>query len=133
VFVLLSDGECDEGSVWEAVLFAGHHALENLTAVVDYNKIQSLGRVEDVLDLAPLAAKWREFGWAVREIDGHHIGEIADALEGVPLRPSQPSVIVAHTVKGKGVSFMENRLVWHYRAPDDADLRRALAELGVGR
>lgn len=131
VFVLLSDGECDEGSTWEAALFAPHHGLDNLIAIVDYNKIQSLGTVKDVLDLEPLGAKWETFGWVVREIDGHDFDQIEDALQHVPLRAGKPTCIVAHTVKGKGVDFMENKLLWHYRAPNDEELRSALAQLGV--
>lgn len=131
VFALLSDGECDEGSTWEAVLFAPHHRLDNLVVIVDYNKIQSLGTVKEVLDLDPLAAKWEAFGWALREIDGHDFEQIEGALKSVPFQPGRPSCIIAHTVKGKGVSFMENKLLWHYRAPDDEELQRALAELQV--
>ena len=131
VFVLLSDGECDEGSAWEAALFAPHHRLDNLIAIVDYNKIQSIGTVKEVLDLEPLAEKWRSFNWAVQEIDGHDFKQIEDALLGVPFRPGKPSCIIAHTVKGKGVSFMENQVAWHYRHPDEEQLRQALAELGV--
>jgi transketolase len=131
VFALLSDGECDEGSTWEAVLFAPHHRLDNLIAIVDYNKIQSFGKVKEVLDLEPLAEKWRAFGWAVKEIDGHDFGQIEKALLGVPFEPGRPSCIIAHTVKGKGVSFMEGQLAWHYKFPDDEQLRQALAELGV--
>jgi len=131
VFALLSDGELDEGSTWEAVLFAAHHRLDNLVAIVDYNKIQSFGTVSEVLDLAPLADKWRAFRWAVREIDGHDLEAIAAAFAAIPFEPGRPSVIVAHTVKGKGVSFMENQLAWHYKAPDGAQLARALAEIGV--
>lgn len=129
VFALLSDGECDEGSTWEAVLFAPHHGLDNLIAIVDYNKIQSLGTVKEVLDLDPLAAKWEAFGWAVREIDGHDFGQIEGALTAVPFQPGRPSCVIAHTVKGKGISFMENRLLWHYRSPDEEEMRRALEEL----
>jgi len=131
VFALLSDGECDEGSTWESALFAPHHQLDNLIAIVDYNKIQSFGNVKDVLDLEPLAEKWQSFGWAAREIDGHDIGQIEDALLNVPFTPGKPSCIIAHTVKGKGVSFMEGKLAWHYQPPSNDDLRRALAELGV--
>jgi len=131
VFALLSDGECDEGSTWESALFAPHHQLDNLIAIVDYNKIQSFGDVKDVLDLEPLAEKWQAFGWAAREIDGHDVGQIEDALRNVPFKPGRPSCIVAHTVKGKGVSFMEGKLAWHYQPPSDDELRRALAELGV--
>jgi len=131
VFTLLSDGECDEGSTWEAALFAPHHGLDNLVAIIDYNKIQSLGTVKQVLDLEPLADKWRAFGWAVREIDGHAIDNIASACEAVPFERGRPSCVIAHTVKGKGVSFMEGDLLWHYRAPDADELRRALQELGA--
>src|SRR4051812_34748731 len=111
---MVSDGECDEGSVWEAALFAPQHRLDNLVLLVDYNKIQSLGRVAEVIDLEPLADKWRAFGWGVREIDGHDLVAIADAYAAVPLVPGRPSCIVAHTVKGKGISYMEDLLLWHY-------------------
>lgn len=131
VFVVLSDGECDEGSTWEAALFAGHHGLDNLVAIVDYNGIQSFGSVKEVLDLDPLADKWRAFRWAVRELDGHDHRSLATALADVPFEPGRPSVVVARTVKGKGVSFMEHELAWHYRSPDDAQLAAALRELGV--
>ena len=130
IFALLSDGECDEGSTWEAVLFAPHHHLDNLIVIVDYNKIQSLGTVKEVLDLEPLAAKWRAFGWAVQEIDGHNLNQIDETLAKVPFQPGKPSCVIAHTVKGKGVSFMEDKLLWHYRAPDRDEMARALAELG---
>ena len=129
VFTVLSDGECDEGSIWEAVLFAPHHKLDNLVAIVDYNKIQSLDRVEDVLGLEPLADKWRAFGWATREVDGHDVGQIEETLRGVPFEPGKPNCIVAHTVKGKGVSFMENTVLWHYRSPQGEEYQRALEEL----
>jgi transketolase len=129
-FVLLSDGECDEGSIWEAVLFAPHHGLDNLTAIVDYNKIQSLGRVDEVLPLEPLADKWRAFGWSVREIDGHDVAAVSAALSGVPFVSGRPSCIIAHTVKGRGVAMMEDELLWHYRSPDREEYRAALAELG---
>jgi len=130
VFVLLSDGECDEGSTWEAALFAPHHRLDNLVAIVDYNKIQSFGTVKEVLDLEPFTDKWRAFGWAVREIDGHEHGQIHETLSAVPLEANRPSVVIAHTVKGKGISFMENQLAWHYKSPDAKQLAQALAELG---
>jgi transketolase len=132
VFALLSDGECDEGSTWEAALFAGHHGLSNLVSIIDYNKIQSLGTVAQVLNLEPFAAKWQAFGWAVREIDGHNLKEIEDTLKGVPFVPGKPSCVVAHTVKGKGVSFMEDKLLWHYRSPDADEMAKALIEIGAG-
>lgn len=132
VFALLSDGECDEGATWEAALFAGHHGLDRLVAIIDYNKIQSLGTVKDVLDLDPLADKWRAFKWEVVEIDGHDCEQIEATLRAVPLLPGRPTCVIAHTVKGKGVSFMEDRLLWHYRSPDAEEYRLALAELGEG-
>jgi transketolase len=129
VFALLSDGEMDEGSNWEAILFAPQHRLDNLVAIVDFNKIQSFGTVKEVLDLDPLADKWRAFRWTVREIDGHNHQEIEDTLVKVPFETGKPSVIIAHTVKGKGVSFMENQLAWHYKSPNAEQLARALAEV----
>ena len=131
VFVLVSDGECDEGSMWEAALFAPHHCLDNLVVIVDRNKIQAFGAVKEVLDLEPFADKWKAFNWAVREIDGHNYVQLADALKNVPFELNRPSCVIAHTVKGKGVSFMENQLIWHYKSPNDEQLRLALAELGV--
>ncbi len=129
VFAILSDGECDEGSTWEAAMLAPHHRLENLTAIVDYNKIQSLGTVREVLDLEPFGSKWKSFGWSVREVDGHSIKDLTAALQCVPHRPGTPTCIIAHTVKGKGVSFMEDKLLWHYRSPDEQEWHRALMEL----
>jgi len=131
VFAMLSDGECDEGSTWEAALFAGHHRLDNLIAIVDYNKIQSLGTVKEVLDLEPFAEKWRAFGWGVWEIDGHDLTQIEETLMRVPAESNKPTCVMAHTVKGKGVSFMENNLLWHYRAPDREEMSKAMVELGV--
>lgn len=129
VFALLSDGECDEGSTWEAAMFASHHGIDNLIAIVDYNKIQSLGTVDEVLKLDPLADKWKAFGWSVAEINGHDLREIEGVLNSLPRHAGKPTCIVAHTVKGKGVSFMENKLLWHYRAPNEDELGLALAEL----
>ena len=128
---MLSDGECDEGSTWEAVLFAPHHRLDNLVVIVDYNKIQAFGTVKEVLDLEPLADKWRAFCWAVREIDGHDFEQIEDALTRVPFEPGKPNAIIAHTVKGKGISFMENRLEWHYKSPDENEFKKAVKELNL--
>lgn len=129
VFALLSDGECDEGSVWEAALFASHHALDNLVAISDYNKIQNTGAVKDILDLEPFAEKWKAFGWAVREINGHDLKGIQETLKQVPFETGKPSCVVAHTLKGKGVRFMENNLLWHYRSPNAQELEAALREL----
>ncbi len=129
VFTILSDGECDEGSTWEAALFAPHHKLDNLIVIVDYNKIQSLGYVKDVLDLEPFAAKWAACRWAVREIDGHNLEIIQETLRQVPFEPGKPSCVLAHTVKGKGVSFMEDKLLWHYRTPQGEEYEAAIKEL----
>jgi len=128
VFVVLSDGEMDEGSNWEAILFAGHHRLANLHAIVDYNKIQSLAPVAQTLALEPFAEKWRAFGWTAVEIDGHDHAALASALKAPP-RDGRPTCVIAHTTKGKGVSFMEDTVLWHYRSPQGAELAAALAEL----
>lgn len=129
IFALLSDGECDEGSTWEPILFAPQHHLDNLVAVVDYNKIQSLGRVKEVMDLEPLAAKWRSFGWGVCEVDGHDVKEVENVMKCTPVKMGLPTCIIAHTVKGKGVSFMEDKLLWHYRSPQGEEFEAALTEL----
>ncbi len=128
-FVLLSDGEMDEGANWEALMFAAHHKLSNLTAIIDYNKLQSLDSVANTLGLEPLAAKLHAFGCAVHEIDGHDHGQISQSLKRID--SNRPTVIIAHTTKGKGVSFMENRVEWHYKNPNDEQLAVALAELRV--
>lgn len=127
---LLSDGECDEGSTWEAALLGAHLGLDALVAIVDANGQQGMGRARDIVDLEPLTDKWQAFGWAVREIDGHDIDAIAATLDAMPFEAGRPSAIVARTVKGKGVSFMEDQVLWHYRAPAGDELERALAELG---
>ena len=129
--VLCSDGELDEGSNWEAILFAPQHELDNLMLIVDYNKIQSFGRVKDVLDLDPLADKFRAFRWAVREVDGHNMQQLADTFATLPFEPGRPNVVIAHTIKGKGVSFMEDQLAWHYKTPDVEQVEAAMRELGV--
>ncbi len=128
VYVIISDGECDEGSIWEAALFAPHHHLYNLTLIIDYNKIQSFGRVDDVLSLEPLVSKWKSFNWQVLEVDGHNYDDLARALTRESILPK---VIIAHTIKGKGVSFMENDLVWHYRTPNEKQYEQARKELSI--
>ena len=133
VFVVMSDGECDEGSNWEAIQFAGHHRLANLVAVVDYNKIQSLASTDDTLTLEPFADKWRAFNWSVREVDGHDPVALCACFDALPFTPDRPNVVIAHTVKGKGVSFMENQVLWHYRSPQGDELNAALRELGENR
>jgi len=130
VFVLISDGECDEGSTWEAALFAQHHELDNLIVIIDYNKFQSLGKTNEVINLEPLASKWHSFGWSVQEIDGHNFEQIEKAFKDIPYETEKPSCIIAHTTKGKGVSFMENKLIWHYYSPDADEYKMAAKELG---
>jgi transketolase len=129
-FVMLGDGELHEGSNWEAAMAASHYRLANLTAIVDHNKISQSGRVEELVRIDPLADKWRAFGWAVRELDGHDMAQVVDALDAVPLDPERPTALIAHTVKGKGVSFAENTYVWHSNNVNDETYERALGELG---
>ena len=129
-FVVLSDGEWGEGSNWEACMFASHHRLDNLVAIVDYNKLQSLTTVAETLALEPLADKFSAFGWTVREVDGHDHEALAEALGTAPWTLGKPSVLIAHTTKGKGVSYMENAVKWHYSSPSDEQLALALSELG---
>ncbi len=128
-FVLLSDGELGEGSNWEAMMFAAHHQLDNLVAIVDYNKLQSLTTVDKTLRLEPLADKARAFGWVVREVDGHNHIELSNLLGSAPLEHGKPLFLIAHTTKGKGVSFMENSVDWHYKSPTTEQLEQALEEL----
>ena len=128
VWVLMGDGECQEGQVWEAAMAAGHHRPENLIAIVDYNKFQLDGAIADIIGLEPLAEKWRAMGWEVREADGHDMEEVLDALEWARTRGA-PACIVAHTVKGKGVSFMENNNHYHGVTPTAEERERAIAEL----
>ena len=129
-YVVMGDGECDEGSVWEAVLFAHHFKLDNLVAIVDYNKMQSLTTCEETLSLAPFGEKWKAFGWNVLECDGHNIDELKNALSKDRVVKDKPSVVIAHTIKGKGISFMENNILWHYRFPHDGEeYDNALKEL----
>ena len=129
VFVLISDGECDEGSNWEAILFAAHHKLDNLVVVIDYNKIQSLAPVADTLTLEPFADKWRSFGWDVRETDGHDHDQLCEAFALSHAGTGKPTCVIANTTKGKGVSFMEDTVLWHYRTARGEELSAALAEL----
>jgi transketolase len=128
VYVVMSDGEMDEGTTWEAILFAAHHKLSNIIVFIDYNKIQSFGRTNDVINLEPLIDKWKAFNWHTQEINGHDHTDIIEAIERAK-NNDRPSVIVAHTIKGKGISFMEDKLIWHYKSPNDAELELALKEL----
>jgi transketolase len=127
--VLTSDGEWGEGSNWEAALFAAHHKLDNLLCVIDYNKLQSLTTVDETLRLEPLHSKFEAFGWAVQEVDGHDHEALAKAFDSASCTAGKPGMVIAHTTKGKGVSFMENKVEWHYRNPTPELLARALAEI----
>ena len=131
VFALLSDGENNEGSVWEAAMFAAAQKLDNVCVIVDYNKWQATARSNETLMLAPLCEKWAAFGWDAREIDGHDIGALAEAMQNVPNGSGKPVALIAHTVKGKGVSFMEDDNNWHYRAPTADEVVKAHQELGL--
>lgn len=131
VYALLSDGECNEGSVWEAAMMAPAQRLDNLCVVVDYNKWQATGRSEETLALAPLAAKWAAFGWNAREVDGHDAAGLVEAMRRVPDGSGRPVALIAHTVKGKGVSFMEDDNNWHYRIPTKDEVAAAFRELGL--
>lgn len=128
-FCVISDGELDEGSTLEAIFFAGFHALENLTLIIDYNKFQSFGKVKDVLDPEPLADKFRAFRWAACEMNGHDFKDMARVFSSVLAKEGKPIVIIAHTIKGKGVLFMEDKNDWHYRSPNEEEYQAALAEL----
>ena len=127
--VLLSDGECDEGSNWEAIMFSSHHKLNNLIAIIDYNKLQSLDSVENTLNLEPFSDKWKAFGWNVIEINGHNIEEILKSYNEASKSKNKPTCIIAHTIKGKGVSFFENKVLWHYRSAKGREYESAKKEL----
>jgi transketolase len=130
VFVVLGDGECSEGTIWEAALSASKHKLDNLTILVDYNKQQTYGTIEEVQGLEPFADKWASFGFAVREVNGHDTGELLSVIGSTPFEPGKPNAIICHTVKGKGVSFTEKNLSWHHKAKiTDAEVGALIAEL----
>ena len=134
-WVVLGDGECDEGSVWEAALQAAQFGLDRLCAIVDYNHMQSLFRVEETLRLEPFEQKWKDFGWNAESVDGHDVRALRAACDRAKANAGsgKPSVILAHTVKGKGVSFMENDILWHYRTPQGEEYEAALKELEAHR
>lgn len=131
LMILLSDGECNEGSVWEAAMFAPARKLDNLVAIVDFNKWQATGRSEEIMQLSPLKDKWEAFGWNAYEIDGHDFEQLLSVFSKIPFVAGKPTAIIAHTIKGKGISFMEDDNNWHYRIPNDEELGKAKAELGI--
>jgi transketolase len=129
VFCLMSDGECDEGSIWEAAMFAAHHKVNNLVAIIDYNKIQSLATIASTLNLEPFEEKWKSFGWSVLQVDGHDHLKLERAFSLSSSDSNKPLVVIAHTTKGKGISFMENSVLWHYRSPQNEEYEKAILEL----
>jgi transketolase len=130
IYTLLGDGECQGGIVWEGAMTAAKYRLSNLTAIIDQNKVQLDGPVQEIMPIEPLSDKWSACGWQVKEVDGHSIQEVAEALELVQQNQVQPTVIIAHTTKGRGVSFMENQSFWHGNVPNTEQLNQALTELG---
>ncbi|MDC0190312.1 transketolase [Rhodospirillales bacterium] len=130
-FVVLGDGECYEGSIWESAMFAAHHNLDNLVAIVDRNDLCILGRTKELLDLGDLEGKWQSFGWKAITVNGHSFEELLDALSLIGTTSGKPLAIIANTVKGKGISFMEGRPEWHNRIPDEEQMKVALGELGL--
>lgn len=131
IYVLLSDGECNEGSVWEAAMLAAAQKTQNLVAIVDYNKWQATGRSNEIMALEPLKAKWEAFGWSAYEVDGHDLKQLVEVLREVPDGSGKPVAVIAHTIKGKGVTFMEDDNNWHYRIPSYEEVLLAQHELGV--
>lgn len=131
VFCMLSDGDCNEGSTWEAIMMAAQHKTDNLTVIVDYNRVQALGRMEEIVEMEPFAEKLRLFGWAVREIDGHDYAQVEDTLSAVPFEAGKPSWVLARTVKCRCVSWLEDTVRSHYGCVNDEELCEALKELGV--
>lgn len=131
VFVVASDAECNEGSLWEAVMFAAHHQLANLVAIIDLNGQQALGYTQDVLNLSPMADRWRAFGWDVHDVDGHDVAAMQATIASLDTTSGAPHVLIAHTVFGKGVSYMENQIKWHYWPMSDDEYQQAIAEIGV--
>lgn len=130
VYVLLSDAECQEGTIWESVLFSSHFKLNNLVAIIDYNKVQAFGKTNKVINLEPFAEKWKSFGWDVAEINGHNIKLLNKQLNKTSSK-NKPRVIICHTVAGKGVSFMENKILWHYHNLTELEYKQALKELSI--
>lgn len=132
VYCLIGDGESQEGQIWEAAEAAAHHKVDNLTVILDYNGVQLMGTLHDIMDMSPMADKWRSFNWAVKEINGHDMREIIGALEWAREIRGQPSIVIARTVKGKGVSYMEGQSAWHGKPPNPEQLAQAVAELQCG-
>ncbi len=133
VYALIGDGECQEGSIWEGALFASQNCLDNFITIIDFNKLQAMDRLEKIVSIEPLAQKWEAFGWEVKEVDGHDIKQIIDVLTEPTCSKGKPRVVIAHTIKGKGVGYMENSPTWHYRFPNGDEMETAMLELGIRR
>ena len=133
IFVLLSDGECNEGSIWEAVMFAAHHNLANLIVIIDLNGQQAFGYTDQVLNLHPMIERWKAFGWDAQEADGHNVKELTAKIAALNTTSGPPHVIIANTVSGKGVSFMEHQIKWHYWPMSDEEYRQAMDDIEVER
>lgn len=129
VFVLMGDGEQAEGSIWEGAMAASHYKLDNLIGIIDRNRLQITGNTEDIMSLEPFKEKWQSFAWEVIEVNGHDIDELLEAFNSTPKKKGKPTIIIANTIKGKGVSFMENKAAWHHKVPDEKQLEKALSEL----
>jgi transketolase len=129
-YVMIGDGELHEGSNWEGAMSGAHYRLDNLTAIIDANRISQSAHVKDIMGVEPIGAKWEAFGWAVHEFNGHDVGEIVDAFERLPLQRNKPNALIAHTVKGKGASFAEDTYLWHQNSVNDEIFTKAVAELG---
>ena len=130
VYCLIGDGESQEGQIWEAAQTAAHYKADNLTVILDYNGVQLLGPVSEIMEIAPVADKWRSFNWAVMEIDGHDVRQIITALEFAEEIKTRPFIVIAHTIKGKGVSYMEGKAAWHGKPPNEEQLAQAVVDLG---
>ena len=129
VFVLMGDGEQGEGSIYEAAMSASHYKLDNLIAIIDRNKLQISGNTEDVMTLEPMKQRWESFGWEVLEVDGHHLEELVNTFRKLPVKNSKPHIVIAHTIKGKGVSFIENKAKWHHGVPNQDQYNMAMEEI----
>lgn len=129
VFVVMGDGEQAEGSIWEGAMAASHYKLDNLIGIIDRNRLQITGNTEDIMSLEPFKEKWQSFGWKVIEVNGHDIDELLKVFNSTPKKKDKPTIIIANTIKGKGVSFMENKAAWHHKVPDKKQLEKALLEL----
>jgi transketolase len=133
IFTVLSDAECNEGSVWEAIMFAAHHQLSNLIAILDLNKQQALGFTDEVIGLSPMVDRWRAFGWNVHEVDGHDVEQMEDTINHLDTENGAPHILIAHTTFGKGVSYMESKIRWHYMPMNDDEYAQAMQEIGVAQ